>query len=128
MRTFHRAISYVCKELGWKNSQEFHYKENSKKVREMFLKTVSSHGFFYYGIVINKAHLYGEGFKDKKSFYKYACRLVFENAKEKLFNTTFVIDRSGSGQFQTELKTYLSRQMNDAAIKRIKKVKQQRSS
>ena len=97
-------------------------------MRDAFLKAVQPYSFFYYGIVINKARLYGEGFKNKESFYKYACRLVFENAKEKLHDATVILDQSGSDDFRNQLRTYLKRHMNDEQHRLIKKVKMQDSS
>ena len=66
------------------------------------MNAVAPYSFFYYGIVINKdsSKLYGDGFRNKSSFYKYACSLVFENAKEKLNNAIVVIDKSGNLNFE----------------------------
>lgn len=125
-----KRIELLKRELGWNSKSEFHFKRNSKKVRETFLKAVSPYNFFYYGIVINKdlKKLWGEGFKDKQSFYKYACSLVFENAKEKLDKAIILIDESGSLEFKRQLGTYLKRRMNTDSKKLIKKVKMQRST
>lgn len=90
-----QRIELLRREIGWKPSSEFHFHRNSDRIRDVFLKAVQPYSFFYYGIVINKAKLYGEGFKNKESFYKYACRLVFENAKEKLHNAIVILDQSG---------------------------------
>jgi hypothetical protein len=124
-----QRIGLLRKELGWDEGSEFHFKRNSDKVRRAFLQAVAPYNFFYYGIVINKdpAKLYGEGFKNKESFYKYACGLVFENAKEKLENTIIVIDKSGNMDFRNQLARYLRRRMNQSKHL-IKKVKMQRSS
>lgn len=94
----------------------------------MFFSAVAKYNFFYYGIVINKdpKKLYGNGFKDKHSFYKYASSLVFENAKEKLNSATVVIDESGNLEFRNQLATYLRRKLNTGS-KIIHKVKMQRS-
>lgn len=121
-------IMLLKKELGWSTDQEFHFKRNSDRVRRIFLEAVSPYAFFYYGIVINKdpEKLWGPGFKDKASFYKYACGLVFENAKEKLEEATIVIDQSGNLDFRRQLSKYLKGKINDD-VKRIRKVKQQRS-
>lgn len=75
---------------------------------------------------VNKdpAKLWGEGFQNKESFYKYACGLVFENAKEKLDKATVVIDESGSLDFKRQLSKYLRRKMG---VGMIRKVKMQRS-
>lgn len=106
---------------------EFHFKRNSNKVRRVLLQAVAPYNFFYYGIVINKNpdKLWGEGFRNKESFYKYACGLVFENAKEKLEKAIVVIDESGNLDFKHQLAKYLRRKTGSGIIK---KVKMQRSS
>lgn len=121
-----QRIELLKKELGWHPRSEFHFHRNSDRVRKTFLEAVSPYNFFYYGIVIQKSKLWGEGFKDKKSFYKYITSLVFENAKDKLDNATIVIDRSGNNEFRRELAKYLKLKMNDERHI-IHKVKQQDS-
>lgn len=64
--------------------------------------------------------MWGEGFRNKESFYKYACGLVFENAKEKLQKATIIIDESGSLDFKQSLAKYLRRKINGGAIKKVK--------
>lgn len=117
------------KEIGWSQDSEFHFKRNSDRVRETFLCAVSPYNFFYYGVVINKdpKKLWGEGFKNKESFYKYACGLVFENAKEKLMQATVIIDESGNLDFKRQLGKYLKRKINQKD-RIIGKVKMQRST
>lgn len=124
-----QRIGLLKKELGWDQASEFHFKRNSDKVRRAFLQAITPYNFFYYGIVINKdpKKLYGEGFKSKESFYKYACGLVFENAKEKLEQAIVTIDKSGDLDFRNQLARYLRRRMNQDK-KLINKVKMQRSS
>jgi hypothetical protein len=123
-----QRIELLKRELGKQPSDEFHFKTNLNRVKETFLKAVSPYNFFYYGIVINKdpKKLYGEGFKNKESFYKYACGLVFENAKEKLRNSIIIIDKSGNLDFRNQLGKYLRRKMN-GKDRIIKKIKMQRS-
>ena len=123
-----QRIELLKRELGWKGTDEFHFKNNSNRVREIFLKAVSPYSFFYYGIVMNKARLWGDGFKDKRSFYKYSCSLVFENAKEKLNNAIIVIDKSGNTDFRKQLQRYLKQKINSEQERKIKTVKMQRST
>ncbi|MBI4130491.1 DUF3800 domain-containing protein [Candidatus Roizmanbacteria bacterium] len=124
-----QRINLLKREIKWSEASEFHFKRNSDNVRQAFLNAVSPYSFFYYGVVINKdpKKLRGEGFKHKSSFYKYACSLVFENAKDKLDQATVVIDKSGNLEFRNQLATYLRHKMNQKT-KIIKKVKMQRSS
>ena len=95
----------------------------SRVMRENFLRAAASYNFFYHGIIINKAKLTGPGFRVKESFYKYACGLVFENAKPQLSDAIVVIDGSGSRDFRKQLATYLRRKIGPL----IKKVKLQDS-
>ena len=122
-----QRIGLLRKELNLPPDYEFHFKENSDRVREAFLKAVLPYDFFYYGIVINKAGLYSEGFKYKESFYKYVSSLLFENAKEKLQNAIVVIDQSGRKMFKYQLATYLKKRTNTKEKVCIKKVKMQDS-
>ncbi len=125
-----QRIELLAKEVGWDAASEFHFKNNSHKIRKAFLSAVAPYNFFYYGIVINKDpdKLYGEGFKHKQSFYKYTCNLLFENAKERLENAIVVIDESGSHDFKQQLGTYLRKKINTSSRSYIKKIKMQRSS
>ncbi len=122
-----RKIGLLKRELGWKQKDEFHFKKNSHNVRRAFINAVMAYNFFYYSIVLDKAKLYGERFKDKKSFYKYACSLVFESAKEKLYQASVTIDETGSLDFKKQLNKYLKIKMNTDLNRRIKHVKMQKS-
>lgn len=121
-----QRIALLKFERGWHG--EFHFYRDSDRTRREFLKAVAPYNFFYYGIVIDKAksHFWRESFRDKYSFYKYACSLVFENAKEKLQDATVVIDESGNLDFKRQLQKYLRQQMNRHR-RTIRKVKMQRS-
>lgn len=91
---------------------EFHFHDNHPTLRKTFLSAVAPYDFFYFGIVLDKALLTGPGFQFKESFYKYASRLVFENAKPYLRDAIVVFDESGSATFKMQLARYLRRQIN----------------
>src|SRR3989344_5384822 len=63
-----QRIGLLRRELNLPQDFEFHFHRTSKRVREVFLKAVLPYQFFYYGIIINKKKLFGEGFKNKESF------------------------------------------------------------
>lgn len=111
-------------------AREFEFKFNKLKgvYREAFLTAVAGFGWFYFSVVINKRKLAGQGFRLEGLFYKYACGLVFENAKPHLDSATVVIDGSGSREFRRQLGTYLRRRVKQSAGSRfIRKVKIQDS-
>lgn len=123
-----QRIGLLRRELGLSSEFEFHFVETPNRIKEAFFNAVVPYNFFYQAITINKAALYGEGFKYKDSFYKFTCGLVFENAKMHLDRATVVFDGSGSRQFKQTLARYLKRKMNEDESPRIHKVKIQDSS
>lgn len=123
-----QRIDLLRRELRLDPMYEFHFHRNSNRVRDDFFKAILPYQFFYYGIVVNKEKLFGQGFHNKESFYKYASGLLFENAKERLERATVIIDESGRQLFKYELASYLKRRINVSDHQRyIKKVKMQDS-
>ena len=116
-----QRIGLLRKELRLSESYEFKFQKMRRDLREAFLKAVLPYSFFYFGVVINKdpKKLYGEGFIVKESFYKYACSLVFENAKPHLKDATVIIDGSGSREFKRQLQYYLKKK-TDGVIRKVK--------
>ncbi len=124
-----QRIQLLKKELGLLPDFQFHFFDNSDSIRQKFLEEVSPYSFFYLGIVINKdpKRLYGEGFRNKESFYKYACGLVFQNSKPYLKQAKVKIDKSGSEVFRSRLGKYLKKKINVEGEQLIKSVKMERS-
>lgn len=123
-------IALLRRELGLAADFEFHFNETPERIKEAFFDATVRYSFFYFAIVINKAKLYGPGFKVKESFYKYAASLVFQNAQQYLTDATVVLDGSGSREFKRQLTSYLNRKVNEpgSGRRRIRRVKLQDSS
>ncbi|HHT9130909.1 MAG TPA: DUF3800 domain-containing protein [Candidatus Tripitaka californicus] len=115
-----KRIDLFKRELRLGPTSEIKFNGCNKDTRKQFLLAVLPYNFFYLAIIINKQRLYGEGFKFKESFYKYASSLVFQNAKPYLHKATVVIDISGSKDFRRQLGGYLRRKINGGYIKKIK--------
>lgn len=120
-----QRLALLKRELKLPADYEFKFSKMRREQREIFLQSIMPYSFFYFGIVINKdpEKLYGTGFHVKESFYKYACGLVFENAKPYLQDAIVVIDGSGSREFKRQLQSYLKRKVGGL----IRKVKIQSS-
>lgn len=124
-----QRIELLKRELSLPGGFEFHFHDNHPALRKTFLSTVAPYDFFYFGIVLDKALLTGPGFQFKESFYKYASRLVFENAKPYLRDAVVIFDESGSATFKMQLARYLRRLINPPGEQGlITKVKVQSSS
>ncbi len=117
-----RQIEELKSDLHIYQDSEFKFNKLSKEKRISFIKAVLPFSFYYFGIVIDKdpSKLYGDGFKYKGSFYKYACNLVFQNAKPYLRDATVVIDGSGTREFKRQLQAYLRKKIGTGIIKKIK--------
>ncbi len=111
-RALERRIELLRHELHLHPSFEFKFNKCRSDYRLSFLRAVAPYSFFYYGIVIDKVHLYGEGFKVKESFYKYVMQLVLLNAREHLEEADVYIDASGEREFRRQMNTYLKRKVN----------------
>ena len=96
-----QRIELLKSEIGKGPDFEFHFSKNSYKVRTQFLQAVFPYNFFYLVFGLNKSspRLWGEGFQNKDSLYKWTCGTLFENAKPHFNNAIIVIDKVGEPHF-----------------------------
>lgn len=122
-------IEMLRKELKLQANYEFHFSRNTRRVKLGFLEATSKFNFTVLTVAIDKdpSKLYGEGFNDKKSFYKYACHMVLTNALPYLDNARLVVDKSGGDTFQSELKKYLKKKLATEDGVKIIKIKSNES-
>jgi len=120
-------INTLRAELGFPPEVELKFNRLSRSKRISIIERVAHDNWFFWAITINKAQLYGEGFRFSGSFYKYVTRLVFTNASSYLLDAKVVIDGRGSRRFRQELAAYLRRQVNVERSHHISTVKLQDS-
>lgn len=124
-----QRIGLLRGELGLADNYEFHFSDNSRRTRLAFLGAINPYNFSIVTVAINKdpRKLFGEGFNNKNSFYKYACQMVLTNALPYLDKAIMIIDKSGNSTFQGELKNYLRNKLNDKDRTKISHFKSQES-
>jgi hypothetical protein len=122
METTEAKIQSLRRTLGTHPNFEFKFNKCDQKTRIAFLSQIADCDFFYYGIVINKAGLYGPGFAYKGPFYKYVTQLVFLNAREHLDQAIVKIDGSGEREFRRQLALYIRKKLNTEKQKYIASV------
>ena len=110
------AIQRLRLRLSLPARYEFHYTENSKRVKDAFLRTISSHQFACHLFAIEKGA--GESLRPEiarsRNMYLFASRRVFEIAKPHIAKGTSVtIDRTGNRQFRSELAAHLRLHVTD---------------
>ena len=125
-----QRINLLKRELKLSSDYEFYFSNNSNKIKLEFLKAVQPYQFVYFAIAINKnpKKLWGPGFTTKESFYKYACQMIFTNASPYLIQAIVILDKLGSPDFRNKLAKYLREKINKNGERKIKKIKQQKSS
>ena len=118
-------VATIRRQLKVRPDFEFHFHKMKDDRRIIFLEEMAQFSFRYVCIVVNKAALSGPGFKYPATFYKYACKLVCNNAKNYLKEAKVIIDGSGSRAFKRQLATYLKKHSNDSSVpyRRIKDVR-----
>ncbi len=122
-----QKIAACRAKLKVRESFEFKFYSCNNLFRSSFFESVAGCNFFYHAVILDKAKLYGPGFQDKDSFYKYATSLVFQNAKPNLRAATIVLDKCGNREFRQQLAKYLKKKMNTDAASLIKKIRMENS-
>ena len=122
-------IDLLREELGYSHDFEFHFTENSHRVRLAFLEAVKSFDFQYIAVGINKfsEKLPSNLKHGNTELYKYICGIALTSSLPYLDSAKLIIDKSGSKAFQTSLRKYIREELNDKSGERIKKFKPQES-
>jgi len=102
-----RTIDGLRRQLRVKTIYEFHFTECSKRVREAFINSVRTDDFCYHAFILNKQRLFGNKFRDAKTFYEFAAGIVCENARDLLTDAKVIIDKHGSIEFKRRLQKSL---------------------
>lgn len=81
-------------------------KDNHKR-REIILNEIVKLKFNVYSVVVDKSKLYGEGFKFKKSFYKYLNGILYKELFKTFPKLELKVDEHGGNDFMLEFKNYV---------------------
>lgn len=119
------GINQLREEMHLHPSFEFKFNKLNANRRKHVLRRLASFDFQYHCLVVKKKNLDASGLTRSESFYKFACSLAFEMAREFLSEAIVIIDGSGSKEFRHELQKYLKTRMNleQPERRRIAKVK-----
>ena len=117
-----KKIAEIAKRCFGGKTREFKFAKCCDDYRKKFLTGVAGQDFLYAAFVLNKSKIWGEGFLYKETFYKFTCKLLFENAKRYLKDASVVIDKSGNREFRLQLEKYLKAKINTdrEAIKSVR--------
>jgi len=77
--------------------------------RKRILTELNTINFSIYSVVVDKRKLYTEGFKYKRSFYKYLNGLVYKELYRTFPQLNLIVDEHGSNDFMRSFKKYVNR-------------------
>lgn len=77
------------------------------KRRILILKELQNINFSVYAVVIDKRKLFGEGFKFKKSFYKYLNGILYKELYRTFPQLELKVDEHGGNDFMKSFKKYV---------------------
>ncbi len=80
---------------------------DNPKRRILILKALQDVNFSIYGVVIDKQKLFGEGFKYKKSFYKFLNGLLYKELYRTFPQLELTVDEHGGNDFMQSFKKYV---------------------
>lgn len=83
-------------------------KDNDKR-RILVLNELVKLDFKIYAVVVDKRELYGEGFKYKKSFYKFLNGLVYNELFKTFPQLYLTVDEHGRNDFMLSFKKYVEK-------------------
>lgn len=75
--------------------------------RKIILTEIVKLKFNIYSVVVDKTKLYGEGFKFKKSFYKYLNGILYKELYKSFPQLELKVDEYGGNEFMLEFKEYV---------------------
>ena len=112
------AIEQLKAKLNWIG--EFHFQENSDRIRNLVLNMMSQQNFTYYSIVIQK-HFCINIFKNKSDFYELVCMSILEKLNLNFSNVELMIDQDGSSELSMHLKKCLKSKQSSIKSFKIRK-------
>ena len=127
-----RRITQLRNDLKIPPGFEFHFSDNSARIREEFLKAVAPCRFFYHIYALNKDPDVLERLclDRREGLFNYVIARTCENARQYLSNAKVTIDgQKGDRRFRDDLAAYLRREVRERQGKGlIRSVSIQRSS
>lgn len=82
-------------------------KDNHQR-RAKVLEEIIKLKFNVYAVIVDKRKLYGEGFKYKKSFYKYLNGILYKELYKTFPKLELIVDEHGGNEFMLEFKKYVA--------------------
>lgn len=110
------AVKRLRRELKFPETLEFKFHKSQRMVKKIFLETAAKHNFRIRAIVVNKDRVYSNYLRTSKaSFYNYIVMQVIKHSGKHVSRAKLKFDKRGEKRIRNELRTYLSRELDNKA-------------
>lgn len=107
------SINNIRKKHGFQTGEIKSSKVSKNyKRRIRILEDLVKLDFSIYAVIIDKRELYGQGFKFKKSFYKYLNNLLYKELFRTFPELELYVDENGGNDYMIEFKKYVFKHHN----------------
>lgn len=108
------AIKELRRKFKVSDTYEFKFNKTNKEFKTAFFDCVSPFKFTIRAIVVKKKIIYSSILrKDKEKYYNFIIMQVLKQSKGVLRNAKLRFDRRGEKALRDELRTYLSKQLDN---------------
>lgn len=108
------VLKKLRRDLKFPDNVEFKFHKSRLKVKESFLKTVSKFQYRIRAIIIQKNKIHSNFLRaGVDSFFNYTVMQVLKNNGGKIKQAKLRFDKRGERRIRNELRTYLSRELNN---------------
>ncbi|MFY0591060.1 DUF3800 domain-containing protein [Roseivirga sp.] len=108
-----KTVNQQLEEIRKKFFQTGEIKSNKVKYnhkrRILILKELSKINYSVYAVVVDKSKLFGEGFRYKKSFYKYLNGILYKELYRTFPQLELKVDEHGGNDFMRSFKKYVEK-------------------
>ena len=118
------SIKELRRKLKVSDKYEFKFNKTNRKFRNNFFKTVNNFKFRIRAIVVKKEIIYSPHLKNYiENFYNYVIMQVLKHTGGKIKNAKLKFDKRGERVLRNQLRTYLSRELDNKNRKVFKDLK-----
>ena len=109
------TIKELRRNLGLSDKYEFKFNTTKKEIIRNFIETVRKFKFCVRAMVVDKKGIYHKRLRsDKESFYNYFIMQLLDKSKGRLFDAKLFFDSRGERVVRNELRSYLSKRLNNS--------------
>jgi len=118
------AIKELRRKLRVSDFYEFKFNKTDKKFKDLFFETVKPYKFRIRAIVADKENIRSSHLRDnKENFYNYIIMQVLKHSGGSIKNARLKFDKRGERELRNQLRTYLSRELDNKSKKIFKDLK-----